>query len=872
MKLNKKGFTLIELLGVIVIIGLIIAGTTYGLIKLIDRSKEEKTNISISSIKETASVYANEKNNDESYWKKMIREDVKGSYFCVTIEELQNKGLLDKNIDFDSLSKGENPIKKTTYVGIKKDEISKVNSNPTLLNNAKICNLSSNDCRKEDILYGVCTGNIINEEIKEPPKLDGGTPYTDRIINLTFEDIESKNNVKITIKDRYCLYTDGDFSQIDSGTKVDATNKDGKNTCVLSGLKQTQPYHIKACITTEGGSISCSQNDYYKTTLDVKPPSITLSDKVNIVYNTTNINGASNYYFKSTISGTSSIEVSSCTLNDNTFICNDDDSTTKITKDTWYKSPETKINISYSTSGTGEVEARTYDESNNYSKNSKEFSVYKITFNKGNADKIGGVASNVDKLCLAAKNGSCNITSPSIEKAGYTAVGWNTNSSASTSTWNVGASKSINSSGTYYPITKKIVYYTYIQFNAKGGTVKSSTTTDAGNVYKWKKDSNGLISRTNANGSTYSSKFFKIAYGSQTDSDGLPNYNYSKYLNITKTGYSAVSGAEWKCISGCTTAAKTFDQSIAYSSSDFCDAQNGNCTAVLGVNWTANKYTISYSLGGGSYGTYHPTSGTYGSTVTISNPKRTGYKFTGWKITGMDSVTHTYGSSTTTSTSISSTTATSFKNLRGTRGTVTFTALWKDNTKPTISMSKSTSTTLCKGATVRLTCSDSGSGMKQAYMNDNGTVTTGTSTTSQSFNTTRSGNISTYVKCTDKAGNVSDATYYYTVTNCSSGGGTTTKTCPSGYEEYGSSSCQCRKKIGSTIVDKKTCEYYNHSETNCKKYSPNCTWYGSAGTGGIHWGCEPKLSSSIYPYAYKNEYCSSGVKYGSSCYYCTSKS
>ena len=83
----------------------------------------------------------------------------------------------------------------------------------------------------------------------------------------------------------------------------------------------------------------------------------------------------------------------------------------------------------------------------------------------------------------------------------------------------------------------------------------------------------------------------------------------------------------------------------------------------------------------------------------------------------MDSVTHTYGSNTTTSTSISSTKATSFKNLRGTSGTVTFTALWEDTTAPTISMSKSSSTTLCKGATVKLTCSDSGSGMQQAYMN-----------------------------------------------------------------------------------------------------------------------------------------------------------
>ena len=114
--MNRKGFTLIELLGVIVIIGLIIAGTAYGLIKLIDKSKEERTNISISSIKEAALVYANEKNNDEDYWKEITRPGYEGSYFCVTIEELQNEGLLDKNIDFNSLSKGENSIKKTTYV------------------------------------------------------------------------------------------------------------------------------------------------------------------------------------------------------------------------------------------------------------------------------------------------------------------------------------------------------------------------------------------------------------------------------------------------------------------------------------------------------------------------------------------------------------------------------------------------------------------------------------------------------------------------------------------------------------------------------------------------------------------------------------
>ena len=583
MKLNKKGFTLIELLGVIVIIGLIIAGTTYGLIKLIERSKEEKTNISISSIKEGALVYANEKNNDESYWKKMIREDIKGSYFCVTIEELQNKGLLDKNIDFDSLSKGENPIKKTTYVGIKKDDTSKVNSNPTLLNNAKICNLSSNNCSKEDILYGVCTGNIINEEITSPPAISGGESYTDEIYNIEFTDIKAKEGTTIEIDKKYCYYSK-EQSSLGTGTLIEAEdtqNSSGNNICNIPGLEDDTTYYVRACIATKGGSISCSgiiEEEYRKKTKKVQPPSFSLDNKLTINYDTTGIRpNTASYYFTSNTNATSSVSVQECDNNNN---CSG--STTTIEGGKTYKSPNKTIDLIYTDSGKPTVNAKTCDETGNCAESNITFNIFKTIFIKNNADKIGGGTSNITKMCLT-ENSSCNITSPSIERAGYTIVGWNTDSSASTSTWNVGASKSINSSGTYYPITK--VNNVYIQFNAQGGTVKSSTTTDAGNVYKWKKDSNGLISRTNANGSTYSSKFFKIAYGSQTDSDGLPNYNYSKYLKITKTGYMAVPEKEWKCISGCTTSNKTFNQDSIYSSSAFCNAKNSNCTVVLGVNW-----------------------------------------------------------------------------------------------------------------------------------------------------------------------------------------------------------------------------------------------------------------------------------------------
>ena len=73
----------------------------------------------------------------------------------------------------------------------------------------------------------------------------------------------------------------------------------------------------------------------------------------------------------------------------------------------------------------------------------------------------------------------------------------------------------------------------------------------------------------------------------------------------------------------------------------------------------------------------------------------------------MDSVTHTYGSGTTTATSISSTKETSFKNLHSTSGeTVTFEALWIDDIKPVASIESTTSDLKTKTQTATLKCTD----------------------------------------------------------------------------------------------------------------------------------------------------------------------
>ena len=136
MKLNRKGYTLIELLAVILIISLIITLSIFSIIKAINSSKEKATALSENSIKEAAETYATEKNDDSSYWLDITDKDItdkdttykENKYFCITIEELMNKGLLDKkaNIkskDFDIHS----------YVLVKKNKVTMVNSKAEIL-------------------------------------------------------------------------------------------------------------------------------------------------------------------------------------------------------------------------------------------------------------------------------------------------------------------------------------------------------------------------------------------------------------------------------------------------------------------------------------------------------------------------------------------------------------------------------------------------------------------------------------------------------------------------------------------------------------------------------------------------------------------
>ena len=589
-KINNKGFTLIELLAIIAITAIVLGIGTYGIVDLVTKSKEKGSLISETSIKESASLYADEAG--DSLWIDPGSGDYK--YYCITIEELINKGIIKKNA---KLPKG---IDKYNYVSIKKNKVTFVNGESLIIKDALDGSADAS----------VCVGNIIKEKIEKAPKEKSVTSYTDEIDSV-FDDLVGESK----IIDKTCYFNKDSSSIVrDDGHKGDFDKS--SNTCLIKGLDDETIYYYKTCMTTEKGSIICSDSYSTSTASFVSPEFSTKDDTITIKYKDDNVKEPY-HYFKSNVNGNSDKNVSECVLgSDNKFTCSG--STSNITKDKWYKVNENEVKITYKDNEikNGDITARIMDGTGNYKDNDKKFNLYRIVFKKGNADKINNGTNDITNICLNDIDKKCSIKSPSISKDGYTIVGWNIDSSASSSIWKANTSKDIDGSNTYYPIIKSRVN---IKLNANGGSVTKETS--KGGTYTT--DSSGIISRNGKN------IFHTINYGEKMNSSGLANYNNKDYLYITRNDAIVTKNKEWICLSGCTTSGKVYSQYEAYSSDDFCDAKDKSCTVVLGVNWKTKNYTLLYDNNGGSGCTSK--SITYGEEYgTLCTPSRSGYAFVGW--------------------------------------------------------------------------------------------------------------------------------------------------------------------------------------------------------------------------------------------------
>ena len=351
-------------------------------------------------------------------------------------------------------------------------------------------------------------------------------------------------------------------------------------------------------MTSSNDSEACTTKNI--KTLDIKEPTISINgnDSIKITYDDTNIIKAKgDHYFKSDINATSNKNVKKCNLSTitNNYVC--DKETKEISINSWYKVSDKEVILSYTNSGDITINAKTMDKSGNYKSTDKNYSLYKIIFSRGTADTIGGQTNNIEKLCLANVNGKCSITSPSIEKAGYSVVGWNTNSSATTSSWNVNISKSINKSETYYPITKLSTYtITYNNNNGSGCTSKTvNYNSQIGTLCTPKRKGYTFIGWYN---SDYKDKPLNYYADTNPDLYNAFNYDADKLYNHYLT-YGVNEGR----------------RVAQYLSSD---TYNYTKNITVYAGWKANKIKIKYNVNGGQLNTNNSAYSTSGSYVTLN--------------------------------------------------------------------------------------------------------------------------------------------------------------------------------------------------------------------------------------------------------------
>ena len=221
-----------------------------------------------------------------------------------------------------------------------------------------------------------------------------------------------------------------------------------------------------------------------------------------------------------------------------------------------------------------------------YAITSKEIT---ITFNKnGNTSQTpkNGSASTADTLTQTCTirnvNTSCNITSPTITRSGYTIIGYSTAAGTHTSSWDQNTEKAVDANATYFAQTSKSYSASFTLKDTNAATVSSTTS-------------------------------------SCTAYNGASSCSITPPTLTAKTGYVALG---WSDVNGGTTAISTFTSGNTYYSVTY------NSNALTG---TFNiQDTNAATKSGGSTSCYRYNGATSCSITAPTLTAKTGYGVIGW--------------------------------------------------------------------------------------------------------------------------------------------------------------------------------------------------------------------------------------------------
>ena len=606
---KKNGFTLVELLSTVVILGVVLSVTVYIVMKNINKAKDNADLITYNNIKSAAKVY-----NDEvaSYWN--IKDDYE--YSCISLGNMIEIGYFDENI----INKSDK-LSKDTMLKVIRDKDSKV---------IKETSFSFEDSILPDVDCGYQSSVLISTDNKGKKVkttnakiiFNGLNGNYYRYFNLSgFSENTITTNDVVYACEGIGNCSNNTVNNLESGHWYLASSDVVRLSVKSNGV-------ISAFVNSNGENVAeATKNIDF---IDNTPPVISLG-----VYNIGSYEGNSPKTKGDLITTISGNYVDNEWKNYGYWfdISTNEDSVIK-----WTYNNEGSINgsspsnsgancntsCSKTLSGDGNRKATIIatDEAGNSSK--IDVSIY--------IDRTAPTISVIEQRCSNKDNCLGSLIGNKIEKSTNTSISiddknWSYNSfnikyNASDSMSDIKEIRILqNSSGIYNQLSTNMVSNNIVSNNS------NLTISDTGQRYIQviAYDNVGNSSVINITG--YMSNVITVNYNANGGSGAPTSQNKYNTVDLTlsstkptRTGYAFVS---WNTSSD--------GSGVSYQPES---KYTANESTTLYAIWDANTYSISYNLNGGTKGSNAPTSGKYGSTITISNPTKADYTFTGWTVSG----------------------------------------------------------------------------------------------------------------------------------------------------------------------------------------------------------------------------------------------